>query len=187
MTDAKLDSLGWRPHFAAQLTDADDKAHEIARVLAVHRGRIDVATQSGDTKVELCGKSAALGITVGDWVVIDPATLRTSHQHVFAIGDVTQIKLANGLPLPKAGLFAELQGEHVAAAIAADCGVGKPPADFDGRGFCFVEMGKSVAARIEGDFFARPEPNVQVTEASESQADAKRQFEKERLQRWFGG
>lgn len=71
MTDAKLNSLGWRPHFAAQLTDADDKAHEIARVLAVHRGRIDVAAQSGDTKVELSGKSAALGITVGDWVVID--------------------------------------------------------------------------------------------------------------------
>ena len=122
----------------------------------------------------------------GDWVVIDPATLRTSHENVFAIGDVTQIKLANGLPLPKAGLFAELQGEHVAAAIAADCGVGKPPADFDGRGYCFVEMGKSVAARIEGDFFARPQPIVQVMEASETQAEAKRRFEKERLQRWFG-
>ena len=70
----------------------------------------------------------------GAWIAVDPATLRTSHEGVFAIGDVTQIKLANGLPLPKAGLFAELEGHHVAAAIAADCGAGAPPTDFDGRG-----------------------------------------------------
>ena len=55
----------------------------------------------------------------GAWIAVDPATLRTSHESVFAIGDVTQIELANGLPLPKAGLFAELEGHHVAAAIAA--------------------------------------------------------------------
>jgi sulfide:quinone oxidoreductase len=106
---------------------------------------------------------------------------------VFAIGDVNQIKLANGLPLPKAGLFAELQGMHVAASIAADCGVGARPRDFDGRGFCFVEMGKSLATRVEGDFFARPEPKVRVLEASASQAEEKRRFESERLERWFGG
>jgi len=71
MTDAKLNSLGWRPHFATQLADADDSAQEIARVLAVHRGRIDVASESGDASLELSGKSANMGITVGDWVVID--------------------------------------------------------------------------------------------------------------------
>ena len=71
MTDAKLNSLGWRPHFAAQLADTDDSAHEIARVLAVHRGRIDVAAENGDASLELSGKSAKMGITVGDWVVID--------------------------------------------------------------------------------------------------------------------
>lgn len=122
----------------------------------------------------------------GDWVVVDSATLRTPHDNVFAIGDVTQIPLANGLALPKAGLFAELQGEHVAAQIAADCGHGAPPPDFDGRGYCFVEMGKSMATRVEGDFFARPEPQVRVLDASKSRADEKRRFESERLERWFG-
>jgi len=71
MTDAKLNNLGWRSHFAAQLIDADFDGYEIARVLAVHRGRIDVAAESGDTSIELSGKSAKLGITVGDWVVVD--------------------------------------------------------------------------------------------------------------------
>ena len=122
----------------------------------------------------------------GDWIAVDPATLRTQQENVFAIGDVTQIPLANKLPLPKAGLFAELQGQHVAATIAAECGCGTPPPDFDGRGYCFVEMGKSMATRIEGDFFARPEPRVGVLDASESYAEDKRTFEAERLVRWFG-
>lgn len=123
----------------------------------------------------------------GGWVEVDPATLRTAHQGVFALGDVTQIRLANGLPLPKAGLFAELEAERVAAAIAAECGAGPAPAPFDGRGYCFVEMGKSVAARIEGDFFARPEPAIRVGEPSAEHAEGKRRFETERLARWFGG
>lgn len=122
----------------------------------------------------------------GDWIVVDAATLRTRYERVFAIGDVTQIKLANGLPLPKAGLIAELEGTHVAAAIAADCAAGASPADFDGRGYCFVEMGKSLATRLEGEFFARPEPRVRVLEASELHAAEKRRFEADRLKQWFG-
>jgi sulfide:quinone oxidoreductase len=122
----------------------------------------------------------------GDWIAVDPATLRTAHERVFAIGDVTQIPLANGLPLPKAGLFAEIQGALVAAAIASECGVGEPPPAFDGRGYCFVETGKSRATRVEGSFFARPEPEVRVLEPSEQHAREKRSFETERLKRWFG-
>ncbi|HMB71736.1 MAG TPA: FAD/NAD(P)-binding oxidoreductase [bacterium] len=123
----------------------------------------------------------------GGWVSVDPATLRTRHDNVFAIGDVTQIKLANGLPLPKAGLFAELEGRCVAGAIAAECGVGEPPAPFDGVGYCFIELGKDRATRVEGDFFARPEPQVSVHNVSARHAEDKRAFESERLQRWFGG
>lgn len=129
----------------------------------------------------------ASGLTAdGDWIEIDPSTLRTAYGNVFAIGDVTQIKLANGLPLPKAGLFAELEGAHVAARIAADCGEGEPPPDFDGCGYCFIELGKSLATRVEGEFFARPEPIVQVQDVSQVHAEEKRRFERERLERWFG-
>lgn len=122
----------------------------------------------------------------GPWVAVDRTNLRTTFDGVFAIGDITQIKLANGLPFPKAGLFADLEGRHVAATIASECGVGAPPSQFDGRGFCFIEMGRDAATRVEGSFFSEPEPQVEVVGVSEEHARAKREFERERLDRWFG-
>jgi ribosome biogenesis GTPase len=41
--------------------------------MAVHRGRADVAGDDIDVSVPLTGKSAELDITVGDWLLIDPA------------------------------------------------------------------------------------------------------------------
>ncbi len=122
----------------------------------------------------------------GVWIAVDPATLRTSYDHVYAIGDVTMIKLANGLALPKAGVMAELEGRVVAAAIAAEVHGEDPPSSFDGQGFCFMEMGKTSATLIEGDFFAAPEPRIQLREVSEAHAQEKHTFEAERLERWFG-
>jgi len=72
MTEDTLTSLGWRPHFAAQLADAKNDSLEAARVSAVHRGRIDVVGQEFEASVALTGRSRALDITVGDWVLIDP-------------------------------------------------------------------------------------------------------------------
>jgi ribosome biogenesis GTPase len=71
MKDSTLNSLGWRPHFSAQLTDAEAGTLQMARVMAVHRGRIDVAGTDGESGISLTGKSAALDITVGDWLLID--------------------------------------------------------------------------------------------------------------------
>ena len=71
MADSTLNSLGWRPHFSAQLTDAESDTSQVARVVAVHRGRIDIATADGESSISLSGKSAAMDITVGDWVLID--------------------------------------------------------------------------------------------------------------------
>lgn len=122
----------------------------------------------------------------GVWIDVDPGTLRTSHDHVYAIGDVTMIKLANGLALPKAGVMAELEGRIVAAVIAAELRGEDPPPPFDGRGFCFMEMGKTSATLIEGDFFAAPEPRIQLREVSATHAEEKHGFEAERLARWFG-
>jgi sulfide:quinone oxidoreductase len=127
------------------------------------------------------------GLTAdGDWVSVDPGTLATRHPGVFAVGDVTQIKLANGLPLPKAGIIAELEGARVAAAIAAEVQGGELPPPFDGHGHCFIEMGRSTATLIEGEFFAEPEPVVQLRAPSVENAEEKRRFETERLLRWFG-
>ncbi|MBT8443629.1 MAG: ribosome small subunit-dependent GTPase A [Gammaproteobacteria bacterium] len=70
MTDP-LTKLGWRPHFVAQIASPDDDGLQAVRVMAVHRGRIQVAGQDGEQFVDLTSGSASLGITVGDWVLID--------------------------------------------------------------------------------------------------------------------
>ena len=121
------------------------------------------------------------------WIAVDPHTLATRHPGVYAIGDVNLIPLANGLPLPKAGVMAELQGLRVARAIAAELRGEEEPEPFDGRGFCPVEVGAHAAAFVRGDWYAEPEPVVQVDGPSEAYAGEKRNFETERLQRWFGG
>jgi sulfide:quinone oxidoreductase len=122
----------------------------------------------------------------GEWMTVDPATLATSHPNVFGVGDVTQILLANGLPLPKAGVMAELEGMRVAAAIAADLQGGRMPPPFDGAGACFIEMGTDSAALVHGNWYATPEPQVSIAEPDAAHAAEKRVFESERLERWFG-
>jgi len=42
-----------------------------ARVINVHRGRIDVAHKGGEESIELSTRAVAMEITVGDWVLID--------------------------------------------------------------------------------------------------------------------
>ncbi len=122
----------------------------------------------------------------GGWVTVDRATLETAHAGVYAIGDATEITLANGMPLPKAGLLAEKEGEAVAARIAARLRGDEPTATFDGRGACFMEMGGGEASTVSGDFFADP-PVVELSAPSQELRAAKERFEMDRLARWFGG
>ncbi len=49
-----------------------------ARVLRVHRNRIEVVHVDGREAIPLAGKSAALRITVGDWVLVDQEGPRVS-------------------------------------------------------------------------------------------------------------
>jgi sulfide:quinone oxidoreductase len=53
-------------------------------------------------------------VGVSGWIHVDEETLRTEHDGVFAIGDVTSIRLPNGKMLPKAGVFAHSQAKIVA-------------------------------------------------------------------------
>lgn len=127
------------------------------------------------------------GLSAGHgWIAVDAGTLATSHEGVYAVGDVTLIPLANGLPFPKAGLMAELQGTRVARAIAAELRGGEPSSPFDGSGSCPIELGSSSAALVEGRWYAEPEPVVTITGPSAAQAGAKAAFEREHLVRWFG-
>lgn len=72
MTDDLLKGLGWRQHFAAQLENND--ALEAARVLSVHRGRVDVLGQGGASSIALTGYAPTFDIAVGDWLLIDHDT-----------------------------------------------------------------------------------------------------------------
>jgi sulfide:quinone oxidoreductase len=119
------------------------------------------------------------------WIRVDSRTLATGHEGVYAVGDVTLIELANGLPLPKAGVIAEAEGKRVAAAIAATLRGEKQPDEFDGQGMCFIEFGAGEAALVEGRFFAEPEPQVSLRGPAPEHARAKRSFESERLEAWF--
>ena len=94
------------------------------------------------------------------WVSVDARTLQTSVDGVYAVGDATTITLANGKPLPKAGVFAHAEALVAARRIVAAFGAPAPGGEFDGRGFCWVETGGGAAAFADGDFFAEPDPSV---------------------------
>jgi sulfide:quinone oxidoreductase len=121
----------------------------------------------------------------GGWIGVDPRTLETSHSGVYAIGDVTAIPLANGQMLPKAGAFAQAEGEVAAARIAEVLAGSTPGATFAGDGACFLETGGGMAAMVTGGFLADP-PAVRLTDPSPEHLAAKRAFERDRLGAWFG-
>jgi sulfide:quinone oxidoreductase len=192
-----MPNAGWAGSewMAGQLAERDVSQRIGAKAERVESGRVVLADGSEEpfdlllavpphrpsAVVTDSGLVAAHG-----WVGVDPGTLATSFEGVFAVGDVNLIPLANGSPLPKAGVMAELQGLRVARAIAAELRGGEPPA-FDGIGYCPVEVGEDSAALVQGNWYAEPEPLVSIEGPSADFADAKRGFETERLQRWFGG
>jgi sulfide:quinone oxidoreductase len=117
------------------------------------------------------------------WILVDRATLETRDERVYAIGDVTTITLANGKPLPRAGVFAHRQGLVVAHRIAATL-AGRPAGDaFDGIGYCWVEAGAGRAAFATGGFFAEPDPTLALRASGRSWHVGKVLFERA----WIGG
>ena len=125
---------------------------------------------------------------VGDsgWVAVNSRTLETQFPGVYAIGDVVQIAMANGKPLPKAGVFAEGMGETVADRIAATFKGQEPVAAFAGEGGCYLEVGSGQAMMVKGHFMAVPEPEIALTDAAPERLEEKRAFETQRLETWFG-
>lgn len=122
----------------------------------------------------------------GEWLEVDPQTMRTPLDRVFAVGDVVEIPLANKMALPKAGVFAEAQARVAAACIAAEVGGAPVDTAFSGEGYCFIEVGGGQAAYVTGNFLAAPAPALRVTPPSEAALMEKIEFERSRLSRWFG-
>jgi sulfide:quinone oxidoreductase len=102
------------------------------------------------------------------WLPVSARTLETSHEHVFAIGDITAIPIPGRwkpdvpLMLPKAGVFAHDQAVIVAARIAAEIEGRKPTESFCGEGYCMLEAGEDLTGFAYGNFFAKPSPQVKM-------------------------
>ena len=106
-------------------------------------------------------EKSGLGDETG-WVPVDPLTLETKYENVYAIGDVTKIILSNGKPLPKAGVFAHAEAKVVAQNIAAIILKTESSTEFNGLGSCWIEMGNGIAALANGNFYAKPDPLVEL-------------------------
>ncbi len=117
------------------------------------------------------------------WVPVDATTLQTRHPGVFAIGDVTAIRLANGMFLPKAGVFADGQARVVAGNIAAEI-AGGSPGQFNGYGFCYVEVGGGMAAYGAGNFYGLPGPRVTLEAPAGRFRKEKEEIERTALALW---
>ena len=119
-----------------------------------------------------------------DWIRVDKFTLKTMYDNVFAIGDVTEIVLGGSVTIPKAGIFAEAQAKVVAQEIIDQITNTKTNSKFDGKGFCFMEVGSNEAGYIEVDLYSE-DPYTQLHPPSRESYRKKLEFEETRVKNWL--
>lgn len=120
------------------------------------------------------------------WIPVNPETMATSIENVYAIGDVAGTKVPKGLLLPRAGVLAEGQGRVVGENIVREIHDKEKTETFDGKGVCFMEVGDGKAAPVRSDFYAQPAPKWEFIPPSKEGFQQKRQFLTERMRAWFG-
>ena len=120
----------------------------------------------------------------GKFISVD-RRCQTNFENVYAIGDVNEIMVTDKIAVPKAGIFAEGEGIIVARNIISKIRQEQENAIFDGKGGCFVEMGKKVAGYLEVDMFSTPNPITLLKQPSEQNFKDKEKFEKDRLTKWL--
>jgi sulfide:quinone oxidoreductase len=117
------------------------------------------------------------------WIEPDRQTLRTAFDRVYAVGDCSSSPPPTlSCPRPECS---RPQAEVAATNIAAGLG-SRSGATFDGHGFCFLELPGRRVAYVEGNFFAEPEPDVELSEADESRFARKQAYERDRIAAWLG-
>jgi sulfide:quinone oxidoreductase len=120
------------------------------------------------------------GLTEDGWIPVNPRTLATRHDGVYAVGDVTSVGT------PKAGVFAEGAARIVAAVLASRIGRGELPGDYEGAGSCYVEIGEGKVARVDVNFLGGPTPTGTFRPPIEELVAEKAHFGTSRVERWFG-
>lgn len=120
------------------------------------------------------------------FIPVDLYTFKTRFEGIYAVGDVASLKLPNGNPHPKAGIFAEAQAHVLSRNLSAEItGGGQTP--YQGDGICFVDTGRNQAAQVEAHLLIPEGPRVTLNPPSEEGLRGKGLFEEERFTRWFGG
>jgi sulfide:quinone oxidoreductase len=120
------------------------------------------------------------GLAVDGWVPVNRANLATRFPSVYAMGDVA------GLPMAKAGVFAEAAARVVAEDIAAGLRGGEPPPPYEGAGNCYIEFGGGLVGKVEANFLGGPAPTAELVGPSRELAAEKEEFGSIRRARWFG-
>lgn len=124
-----------------------------------------------------------------NWIPVDKFTLKTKFSDVFAIGDVTEIKINDAVSVPKAGIFAEGQARSVASQIINKINtITEEPNNiikFDGTGFCFMDTGNGKAGFIDTNFYNNDGPITILKEPSIQYYVQKISFESQRMKEWL--
>lgn len=123
---------------------------------------------------------AESGMCVNGWIPVDPLTLETSYEDVYAVGDVTSVGT------PKAGVFSERQAAVVADRLIERHRTETADATYDGTGLCFIEFGGERVGRVEVTFRSGEPPIGTFNEPSQALRAKKADFGASRVKRWFG-
>jgi sulfide:quinone oxidoreductase len=175
------------------LKEHDIKYNPQQKVQRIESGDRKIVFEDGETSFDLLVgippnaapkvvREAGLTDETG-WIPVEVDTLETRYPNVFAIGDVTSIKQPNptGLSLPKAGVFADEHGRVVAANIAAALRGEDKSKRFDGKGFCYIEVGDGQAAYGSGNFYGYPGPIVYLEPPSQKHHEERKKLELDQL------
>ena len=120
------------------------------------------------------------GLAEDGWVPVDPATLRTRFENVYAVGDVTSVGT------PKAGVFAEGQAAVVADQLIARVRGEGSGTTYDGHGTCYLEFGAGAVGKVDVTFLSGQAPTGALEGPSPALAADKAAFGADRVLRWFG-
>jgi len=120
------------------------------------------------------------GMAENGWIPVNPRTLETKYENVYAIGD------GANTGTPKAGVFAEGAARAVASALVAKLRRQGSGTLYDGFGTCYIEFGAGRIGKVEVDFFSGPTPTGNYYEPSIALRADKETFGASRRSRWFG-
>ena len=122
----------------------------------------------------------ASGMSENGWIPVNPRTLETKYENVYAVGD------GANTGTPKAGVFAEGAARAVASALVAKLRSQGDASLYDGFGTCYIEFGGGRIGKVEVDFFSGPAPTGNYYEPSVALRADKETFGSSRRARWFG-